>query len=298
MTMAATASIDWDDVEAISGGAFGEFDAPCPSCGPDRRGPANRRRKVLRVWRSKDDYASFYCTRCGARGWVRPSRAQPKLPRGAILRAFDPPRIDPKEEAREAIRRSAWAEFIFLAADPIKDSLAERYLASRGLIAGDDLRFHNRVPHRYEDVGGSRGMIAAVRNRTGAITGIQATYLSDLATKQRRTTFGRVVGGAVRLAPVGPDGVLGIAEGTETALAFTALYGVPCWAALSAVGIERFEPPPGLQRLIIAGDNDDAGMTAARRLAQRACAACEVVLSIPDEHNDWADVLAQKGRAA
>jgi hypothetical protein len=45
-----------------------ERDVACPLCGPDRRDPRNRRRKVLRVWHPKPGLATYNCKRCGAHG--------------------------------------------------------------------------------------------------------------------------------------------------------------------------------------------------------------------------------------
>lgn len=45
-------------------------DAPCPLCGPDRRAPANRRRKVLRIYAGDRGFYSYNCARCGARGYA------------------------------------------------------------------------------------------------------------------------------------------------------------------------------------------------------------------------------------
>ena len=142
-------------------------------------------------------------------------------------------------------------------------------------------------------------MVGAVRSPAGPITGVHCTFLNPDGSKRinakgetDRLIFGRVAGSAVRLAPIGEEGVLGLCEGIETALSFQALYGVPTWAALSAGGIEAFEPPAGLQRLVIAADNDPSarGLEAAQRLAKRASLHCEVHIALPGKPGDWNDV--------
>ena len=46
---------------------------------------------------------------------------------------------------------------------------------------------------------------------------------------------------------------LGIAEGIETALAASYRFGVPVWSAI----LESWEPPTGVKRMIVFGDNDE-----------------------------------------
>ena len=43
-------------------------DAACPMCGPSRKSPHNRVRPTLRIWAGDDDFISYYCARCSARG--------------------------------------------------------------------------------------------------------------------------------------------------------------------------------------------------------------------------------------
>jgi putative DNA primase/helicase len=88
--------------------------------------------------------------------------------------------------------------------------------------------------------------------------------------------------------------VLGIAEGIETALSATALFGVPCWAAVNAGMLAAWQPPPETKRIIVFGDNDPnyAGQAAAYALAARLGSDERAVeVQIPAEVGaDWNDV--------
>jgi putative DNA primase/helicase len=89
---------------------------------------------------------------------------------------------------------------------------------------------------------------------------------------------------------------LGIAEGIETALAATALKGVPCWASATAGLMESAEFPQEVQKVTIFGDNDKsfAGHKAAYALAHKlALRGIEVELEFPDVvGQDFADEVA------
>jgi putative DNA primase/helicase len=61
-------------------------------------------------------------------------------------------------------------------------------------------------------------------------------------------------GSAVRLAPVGADGVLGVSEGVETAMSAAIIHGVPVWACICAGNMAEFEPPEAVRKVIIFGD--------------------------------------------
>lgn len=125
---------------------------------------------------------------------------------------------------------------------------------------------------------------------------MHVTFIDERGAKafgaRSRLMFGRCAGGAVRLhEPRG--GILAVGEGIETSLAFSALKGVPAWAALSTSGLRSFTPPAGITRLLIAADNDDggAGMDAARALAERARRGCDVEIRPAPAGQDWADVV-------
>ena len=133
---------------------------------------------------------------------------------------------------------------------PITATPAETYLRRRGLrVPGDaDLLFHPDLMHwatrtRYP------AMIGVVRDRAGEpMAAVHRTYLRvDPGKPERvgkapvdkpRMMLGKTGGGAVRLAPVGADGVLGLSEGIETGLAaMAACPGLAVWATLSTSGL-------------------------------------------------------------
>ena len=125
------------------------------------------------------------------------------------------------------------------------------------------------------------------------ITALQPNGSGKADLRAPRRMFGDLGGAVVQLAPLPADGVLAIAEGIETALAFRDLTGTPCWAALSTSGLRRFTPPRGLSRLIIAADSDDTGegVEAARACAERASRICNATVMPAPEGQDWNDVL-------
>ena len=168
---------------------------------------------------------------------------------------------------------------------PIPDTPADDYLRSRGLFPPwpGELRWDRR----------RRRMLA----RATLGTDLRGLHATSVPGRERRT-YGPVRGAAIRLAAM-DGGVLAVAEGIETALAFTALSGIPAWAALSAAGMRHAPLPEGLEKLVVAADFDGAGLTAAEQLERRACdAGIEVRIDLPSQHRtDWADVAAASTRS-
>jgi putative DNA primase/helicase len=136
---------------------------------------------------------------------------------------------------------------------PLAGSVAEVYLQSRGLRdpASPDLLFNPDLAD-FETRRGWPGMVARVHDGAGQPTGgIHRTYLLDDGSGKAppgKKMLGPVAGGSVRLSSVGDDGHIGIAEGIETALAATTIFGIPTWAALSADGLRRWQWPDGINR--------------------------------------------------
>lgn len=164
----------------------------------------------------------------------------------------------------------------WVTAVPIRGTLAERYLASRGLsYAGDALRF------RAND----RSMVALM---TDAVTaepcGVHCTYLDRDGHKTGRKMHGRARGAVVRLsADTDVHYGLAIAEGIESALASPFR---PVWACLSAGTMAAFPVLNVIEALTIFADNDASGtgILAAKACAERWHAAGrEAAIHIPTE---------------
>jgi hypothetical protein len=189
-----------------------------------------------------------------------------------------------------------WQSAVVLAGTP-----AETYLRRRRLLsASPELRYLTRTPL------GPRGevrflpaMLAAVRDDTGVIA-VHRTFvdartglIADVDRAKR--ALGSLGIGAVRLAmPHG--GKLGLAEGIETALAATQLFGIPCWATL---GNERFGQvaiPQSVRELTLFVDHDAGGDLAERRAREAYARDGRFILTQVPERlgDDWNDVLVRE----
>ncbi|MCF1744748.1 DUF7146 domain-containing protein [Paradevosia shaoguanensis] len=180
------------------------------------------------------------------------------------------------------------------------------YLARRlgRIIESRALRFHPAIPY-----GPSKtlpGMLSAYVDEHGDLAGLQRTFLTPdgqkAPMKNPRLTLGRLPdGGAVRLMRLeAKHAALGIAEGVETALSASLLFGVPVWAALNSGRLSVWEPPEGFREIIVFGDNDankdgqKAAFTLANRLELRKIMT---QVEIPaDVGCDWNDIFRQQRR--
>jgi len=203
----------------------------------------------------------------------------------------------------EAARR-LWAM-----GQPMSDTLAERYLAGRGLTGlghVDSLRFHPncfywRENHALTDPPQTwPALLAKVTDLDGRLTGLHRTWL-DPATADKapvippRKAMGNLLGHGVRTGE--PNGVLAAGEGLETMLSLhLALPNLPIVAALSANHLAAMQLPADLRRLYIAVDADPAGLSAADQLAHRAIGAGIDTVHISPCLGDFNDDLRANGR--
>lgn len=178
--------------------------------------------------------------------------------------------------------------------------------------ASPDLLFHDNLTH-WQSRKGYPALIGIVRNPDGAVCALLRTYLQQDPNDASRVTkaslpnarmmLGKVSGGAVRLAEIGTDGLLGLCEGIETGLAvMTGCPELPVWATLSTSHLEQVHLPPQAHTVFIIADNDPsgAGSRAAETTAHRLRAEGRrvVIVTPPQTGDDFNDLLLQEGQAA
>lgn len=194
---------------------------------------------------------------------------------------------------------------LFAASKPLPGTLAERYLARRGIVLyrpEPALRFHPRC-HRREPSGAISlpALIAAVTDDGGHLTGLHRTWLSPdgdkAALDDPRRAMGLLLGNAVRFGPVGP--VMAAGEGLETMLSLRqALPLLPAVAALSAAHLAAWTFPALLRRLYVVCDADPAGEWAFARLSSRGHTTALTVLPLRPRRDDLNSDLMANGLTA
>lgn len=169
---------------------------------------------------------------------------------------------DPKPD------RSKEAQSIWNNALPAAGTLAETYLRARGISIPlpPAIRFQ-RLPY-----GGSEALpclIAAIQSHCGEVIGIQRIWLApDGSAKadlpKPKLSLGTVRGGAIRLGETEAAGVLMVCEGPEDGLSLMQMFAMPVWVSAGARVMPAMQIPPSVKSIIIAADNDAAGIEAAK----------------------------------
>lgn len=218
-------------------------------------------------------------------------------------------------ERRAAERRAHWQKNASRNAELMQqcDALRPgdpvvRYLSRRGVVGAGRLpailTCHRSLPywHGPANVGNFPAMVAPLVAPDGRVVALHRTYLTfdgrkaDVPSAKKLTAVaGPLAGACIPLH--GPnDGLIGIAEGIETALAATCATGLPTVAAYCAANLGTWQWPAGVRCIVVFADADPAGRDAAEALRQRAAAAglaCEVRLPSV-EGADWCDELASR----
>lgn len=201
------------------------------------------------------------------------------------------------------------ARRLFAMSEPIAGTLAERYLAGRGILVDRRermLRFHRNCYYRDLATGETLtfpALIAAVTDLDGRITGLQRTWLGPAGAGKApvadpRRSLGHLLGNGIWLGlePGMPVPVMAAGEGLETMASLrTVMPLLPIAAATSANHLAGLSFPLGCRRLYIAADADAAGRHGIERLGQRAGEAGILTLVLRPQLGDFNDDLRNLG---
>lgn len=259
---------------------------PCPLCASKN----NFR------WDDQDGTGSYICT-CGAGQGMALAMAFTGRPFPDLAAEIDamlgnikpeaaPVRVEMTEEDRKRMLRATVAE-----TRPLQEGdLAHRYLESRGLgerVYPKALRFGAQM---RDGAGGVRPCMVALVGVHGATDdkgrqkycSLHRTFLRPDGLAKAEMEAPRLLmpgpldaGACVMLSEWTGSGPIGIAEGIETAMAASALFDLPVWAAINSSMLAKWVPPQGADEVAIFADNDRrfGGQAAAYTLAHRISTA-------------------------
>ena len=181
---------------------------------------------------------------------------------------------------------------------------AALYLARRGLpwlMGHEHIRYRPDCPH--PSGGTLPALVTLVHDGAGAICAVHRTFLDLSGAKAAvgpvKASYGPIAGGAIRLHPAAPEMLIG--EGLETSASAGLLLGLPAWSAIAAGNLAKsLALPPGVRRVIVAGDADKVGIAAVNAAALRWRREGRVVrVATPDVPGmDFNDVLQARLVAA
>jgi hypothetical protein len=239
MTFRFDATMNIEQINQLIGRHIGQHDVACPMCGPDRRTAVNRRRRVLRIWRLDENFASYHCARCGEGGHTLDRSAPPP----------DPAKFAAAREAAVELERTAAVErlnkvrWLWRQSKPAAGTIGETYLSQ---ARGCGHRLPATVRFLPARDGHNAAMIAGfglpdepepghLELATGAhLTRLLPDGSGKAGTERDKIMIGRSIGSPIVIAP--PNDLLGLAitEGIEDALSVHLATGLGAWAAGAA----------------------------------------------------------------
>ena len=238
-----------------------------------------------------------------------------------------PPKAPPvaaEDYAHNARKLNALLSNCVTLDDP-QAAVALKYFAARGIkLNGAPRELRNAIlvnpKCAYSDDGKSvsyhPAIILKVRNKEGALCSLHRTYLSSDGTKANVACPKKLMPPTrpctpsdhsrfVRLGSPSSDGIIGVAEGLETALSVTYALRISVWCCLSAAFLERFIPPAEVKAVIIFADKDVSGtgqISAQRLKAQLIKSGIPAFILYPQEAIvpgskgvDFNDTLKERG---
>lgn len=261
---------------------------PCPMCGgKDRFRFTNR-----------GDEGMFYCNQCGGGDGFRLVESLKGLSFKEVagqvkeivgdspVTKVAPPKSD--AEIKKGLR-DLWVA----SEELLPHHKAWSYLKGRGI--------DERTLNLTRGLRQGRGMLVSVVNGTNERPAtMHCTYIDAGKKTGVKNMPGKIPDGAA-IQLMETEGLLGIAEGVETALSAAQIHDMPVWACLSAEMMMKWRPPQEVSAVVIFGDNDRSftGHAASYMLAKKlmSLGVQSVKVEIPDmpphmvRSWDWNDVL-------
>lgn len=225
---------------------------------------------------------------------------------------------DTKPMDETALR--AWLNRIWREALPLDHTLsypARAYFSYRRVLrsasAARDIRFHPNLNYKGKGgilLGTYPAIICLVRNNNGAPVGIHRTFITKgglkvelgegrKARKLSPTVSKETKGRLIRTSsPV--NGILGVAEGLETALSVYEARSFPVWSGLSNTMLQSFVPPSGVHTVLNFLDKDrnkaseNSAVIVQKNLSARGIRVINLlppapILDTDPKGVDWAD---------
>lgn len=271
---------------------------PCPMCGGSDRFRFD----------NKQGSGSWFCNNCGAGNGMDLAMAITgndfKTCAGEVDEILGNKKVDHDEirpEIDEAQRRTILRK-VYSESGPVeKGDIVDRYLTNRGLGRDKYPDCIRTIERTADGEGGLKPAMLGVVHAGGKPVTMHRTFLDPetagkaIMQSPRKLMPGAVPDGAA--IPLFPwrSGVLGVAEGIETAYAAARIFRKPVHSCLNARMLEKWIPPEGCSEIWIFADNDPkyGGHAAAYRLAHMlACKGYSVTVLVPPRVGwDWNDVL-------
>lgn len=259
---------------------------PCPICGGSDRWR----------WDDKDGNGTYYCNQCGSGNGIDllinfTGRDFKEIAKEIDGMVNNIPLVTPKPKRDPLPRLRKLSESL----EEVGQSPVRAYLRGRGLPVSKALRYHPRVDYwdQGRRVGFYPAMIAPFTAADGSFSTYHITHLTTAGQKANVPSVKKIMppcnpmaGGAIRLTGIYQR--IGICEGIETALAVMRDYKIPCWASTSATLLESFDPPEGVNQVVVFADRDRSytGQKSAYTLANRlTLGGYQVTVEIPEKED-------------
>ncbi len=255
--------------------------------------------------------------------------------------AFESPKPNFSTPVTKEEKRSAYLYSVMLkefndgiplsdtSAFPAVNYLRKRGISMRLLRTLEDVRFNPSVRYYYDPDNEKvpdelkdkdrpftemPAIVAAIRNPDGRIVNLKRIFVTPRSGKKANVLNPKknwsaipgceVRGGACRLGNP-TEGILGVAEGLETALSAYLAWGIPCWSTDSAYDLTMFRAPENVNLVIVWVDNDfsktghESALKLEQRLNEQGIAVMKMYPPMPVTKRlksvDWNDVLLKYG---